>query len=31
MGHGKYKGKLPFKCFECGKIRNFDYKFPYKG
>ena len=18
--HGKYKGKIPFKCFECGKI-----------
>ena len=19
-GHGKYKGKFPFKCFKCGRI-----------
>lgn len=28
-GSGKYKGKLPFKCFNCGKIGNFASKFPY--
>lgn len=28
-GSGKYKGKLPFKCFNCGKIRNFASKCPY--
>ena len=29
-GHGKHKGYLPFKCFECGKIGNFASKFPYR-
>ena len=24
-----YKGKIPFKCFECGKIGHFASKFPY--
>jgi hypothetical protein len=28
-GSGKYKGKLPFKCFNCGKIGHFASKFPY--
>ena len=27
---GKYKGKLPFKCFNCGKVGHFSSKFPYK-
>ena len=25
-GFGKYKGKLPFKCFNCGKIGHFANK-----
>ena len=28
-GSGKYKGKLPFKCFNCGKIGHFQAKCPY--
>jgi hypothetical protein len=28
-GFGKYKGKLPFKCFNYGKIRHFANKCPY--
>ena len=30
-GTGKYKGKLPLKCFECGRIGHFASKCPYKG
>ena len=26
---GKYKGKLPFKCFNCGKFGHFAAKCPY--
>jgi hypothetical protein len=29
-GSGKYKGKLPFKCFNCGKIGHFSNKYPHK-
>lgn len=29
-GLGKYKGKFPFKLFDCGRVRNFSSKFPYK-
>ena len=29
-GSGKYRGKLPFKCFDCGKIGHFASKCPYK-
>ena len=29
-GTGKYKGKLPFKCFNCGRIGHFSKKCPYK-
>jgi hypothetical protein len=29
-GLGKYKGKLPFKCFKYGKIGHFSNKFPHK-
>ena len=29
-GHGKCKGKLPFKGFECGRVGNFASKFPLK-
>ena len=28
-GSGKYKGKMPFKCFNCGKVGNFAAKCPY--
>ena len=28
-GSRKYKGKLPFKCFNCGKIGHFQSKCPY--
>ena len=27
-GSGKYKGNMPFKCFKCGKIGHFSFKFP---
>ena len=30
IGSGKYKGKFPYKCFNCGKVGNFAYKCPYK-
>jgi hypothetical protein len=28
-GSGKYKGKLPFKCFNCGKVGYLASKCPY--
>ena len=28
-GTGKYKGKLPLKCFNCGRIGNFSSKCTY--
>ena len=28
-GTRKYKGKLPLKCFNCGRIRHFASKCPY--
>ena len=28
-GYGKYKGKLPLKCFNCGRIGHFDSKCTY--
>jgi hypothetical protein len=30
-GSGKYKGKLPFKCFNYGRIGHFANKCPHKG
>jgi len=29
IGTGKYKGKLPLKCFACGRIGHFGFKCPY--
>lgn len=29
-GSGKYKGKFPSKCFDCGRVGHFSSKFPYK-
>ncbi|XP_057819106.1 uncharacterized protein LOC131032184 [Cryptomeria japonica] len=29
-GSSKYKGKHPFKCFNCGKIGHFAAKYPYE-
>ena len=28
-GNDKYKGKLPLKCYNCGRIGHFSSKFPY--
>jgi hypothetical protein len=30
-GTDKYKGKIPLKCFNCGKFGHFASKCPYAG
>ena len=30
LGTGRFKGKLPFKCFECGKVGHYAAKCPYR-
>src|SRR3984885_9609666 len=29
-GTGRFKGKLPFKCFACGRVGHYATKFPHK-
>ena len=29
-GTRKYKSKLPFKCFNCGRIGHYDKKYPFE-
>ena len=29
-GSGKYKGKIPFKCFKCGRVGHYAAKYPHK-
>ena len=29
-GSSKYKGKIPFKCFNCGRVGNYVAKCPHK-
>ena len=29
-GTGRYKGKFPFKCFNCGEIRHYARKCPFE-
>ena len=30
LGTGRFKGKLPFKCFACGKVGHYAAKCPYE-
>eukprot|EP00253_Pinus_taeda_P031046 PITA_31046 len=29
-GSRRFRGKLPFKCFSCGRVSHYDAKFPHK-
>ena len=30
VGTGRFRGKIPFKCFACGRVGHYASKFPYK-
>lgn len=30
QGSGRFIGKLPFKCFSCGRVSHYDVKCPHK-
>ena len=30
MGNGRFRGKIPFKCFSCGRVGHYGVKYPYR-